>query len=218
MRVIACSLRPLGLPDAVTGVEFSHDQRRLLVNYRRPVPGPGGARLFGLVLVDLDPLRQGAPATVEALHDGDDVHTEWFSPDDALALWATPERVAVRDLTRPGSSPRMLLRAGAGEDVTGAAFDRAGKRVAITAGARLLVHDLVMGSTVEWARLDQAGDLEAFAAEPSWDGERVRASVFARPDGRGPFRVGPPPRDPRSVAPAGGERRRAPRLESPAHG
>lgn len=175
-------LRPLGLPDLVTGVEFSHDQRRLLVNYRRQLPGPDGARLFGLVLIDLDPVRRGAPATALALHEDTDVHTEWFSPDDRLALWATPEQVVVRDLTRPDAGPRVLLRAGAGEEVTGAAFDRAGARVAITAGARLLVHDLAAGSTVEWARLDQPGDLEAFAAEPAWDGEQVRASVFARRD------------------------------------
>lgn len=188
-------LRPLGLPDPVTGVEFSHDQRRLLVNYRRPVPRPGGARLFGLVLIDLDPVRRGAPATVAALHEEADVHTEWFSPDDRLALWATPEQVVVRDLTRPDAAPRVLVRAGAGEEVTGAAFDRSGKRVAITAGARLLVHDLAAGSTLEWARLDEPGDLEAFAAEPAWDGDHVRASVFARPQ---PPRWSPPggPPDP----------------------
>jgi hypothetical protein len=167
--------RLTGLPSmGVTDVELAADGRHLAVFHRRPVQSVAGRTFVGLCLVDLPMFRTGEEGAIEQLRDETDVRTLWTCGE--RLLWATETGVWVRGLASCSVATQVASATG-GDAIHGAAFDPTGARVAITAGLRLLVHDLGTGVTREVARLP--GDpARAFAAQPDWARDRLLVTVF----------------------------------------
>lgn len=182
LKVLDCVTGALqvvrGVPAVgIYNVELSPDGRRAAVFYRRAVPVADGRLFVGVYLLDLEALVAGeATGATQQLYDGTDVHTLWLSPAADEVLWATPRGVW-RQRVEPGAAAQQLaVVAGDREEVKGAAYDPSGARVAVTLGARLVVHDLVTGATTEAARFGEG--LRGFAAEPRWVNGKVMVSVF----------------------------------------
>lgn len=174
-------LRRLPLPaTGLYNVELSGDGGRAALFYRRPVTGPEGQTMAGVYVADLDAALAGRPGAIEQLDGATDVHTLWLSDDGVQVLWATPDRLCVRGVAA-GEAPRVLFERGDalfGRDpdvrLTGAAFDRAGSRVAVTLGREVHVVDLGTGSRAQLAQVRRG----CFAAQPWWSGDRVVVTTY----------------------------------------
>lgn len=165
-----------GLPGLwLAHCEWSPVAPRLLLSYRRPAPLPDGTKVSGVVLVHLD--RVGGPANrpwLERLHEHGDVHTLWWSPGGKWATWATRSGVGY---CPPGGQVVEVCPAGSEPaGITGARWDASERWLAITAGARLFVHDASDGSTRLVCDLGQGEP--AFLADPVWIGDRVYLSRY----------------------------------------
>lgn len=134
----------------------------------------------GVALVHLEQVGRGE-GWLEQLYDGDDeVHTLWFSPHGAWATWATSTFAAYRRPAPEAGPPvRIVCRDEDGRvlPVKGLHWHADERHLAITAGARLFVHDAQKGETRQVARLGE-DDERDFLAEPRWVGDKVYLSRF----------------------------------------
>ncbi len=169
----------------ITNCDWHPTEPRLLLYYRRPVVNEVGEVVAGLVEVDAD---SGEHVLLRPQRD---VHSLWYSPRGAYASWATEQAVYVAE-RQTGDELGVALQgleakavevpapivAGAPLPITGFAWDSTETRLAITAGDRLLLHDLTTGTTRTLAALG-ATEAGRYAAKPWFVGDdRVLLTVI----------------------------------------
>lgn len=160
-------------------IEWNPDENapeQLLLFFKRAAPGSDGKVFAGVILVHLDRIgHEGKGPWCEQLYDKTDVHTLWFSAKGTYATWAAKEFVGYRKPLDPKDKTVVVVcKSKEGEllEVKGTMWHPNERHLAITAGARLFVHDAQQGTTTEIAHFGD-NDSMNFTAEPRWVGNTI---------------------------------------------
>lgn len=177
------SLPAIGL----TNIEWNPDENveQLLLFFKNKSTGSDGTTFGGVVLVHLDRVgKVEGSEWCEQLYDGTDVHTLWFSPKGTYATWSGKEFVSYRKPLDPRDKMVVIDcrdEVGGLLEVKGVHWHHNERYLAITAGARLFIHDAEKAAkgeknaTVEVARFGNNDTLN-FVAEPRWVGDQILLS------------------------------------------